>query len=326
MRYVKERVAVCALALTAFAAQADLVSEDSEFGPGTITVDTDTNLEWLDWSVTLGLSFDEVAAQLGPGGTYEGFRFADLAEVQTLWTNGGIVDFTFDGPIEFDVDFTTANFLPAQDLIALLGVTGLMGDLTEGLTADTDGTDPIVAELQVCRAGNFCTNFGAPGDSALASLGPNTQPADTPSGIIGSALVRDAVVATPIAGTVEDTSLIRTICRNLVSGQSVDAVVEGTSWDCSAAGLTSEEGERVLQIVVGVAACGGDPCSVGGSTTGVDGLITVCRNLTTPGSRNAFIVDGAWNCSDAGLPISNGEIVLQIVVGEGPAPAGAQAH
>ncbi|MEM9384284.1 MAG: hypothetical protein AAGA68_04440 [Pseudomonadota bacterium] len=322
MRYVNRGVTACALVLAAVTAQADLVSEDSDFGTDTITLDTDTGLRWLDWSVTLGLSFDDVSAQLGPGGTYEGFRFATNAEVEALWQNGGIVDITTEGPIDFANDFTPANFTPAQDLIALLGTTGLNGDLSEGLTADASGGEQTVAELQVCRAMMFCTNFGAPGDSALASLGPNTQAADTPSNIIGAALVLDEVAADPIAGTAQGVSVIQTICRNLVSGQSVTAPsADGTSWDCSAAGLTGNAGERVLQIVVGVAACGGQPCDVGGSTTGVDGLITVCRNLTAGGSANAPLINGAWNCSDAGLAISSGDITLQVVVGSIPAAA-----
>ncbi|MEO0425190.1 MAG: hypothetical protein AAF184_22835 [Pseudomonadota bacterium] len=321
MRYVNRGIALCALALAAVTAHADLVSEDSEFGTDTITLDTDTGLSWLDWSVTLGQSFDEVTAQLGPGGTYEGFRFATNAEVETLWGNGGIVDITTEGPIDFANDFTAANFLPAQTLIALLGTTGLNGDLTEGLTADASGGEQTVAELQVCRAMMFCTNFGAPGDSALASLGPNTQAADTPSNIIGAALVRDEVMADPIAGTVQSASVVQVICRNLVSGQSVNGTTDGTNWDCSAGGLTGNPGERVLQIVVGIAACGGAPCDVGGSTTGVDGLITVCRNLTAGGSANAPLINGAWNCSDAGLAISSGDITLQVVVGSIPAAA-----
>ena len=98
---------------------ADLVSEDSEFGAGTITRDTDTGLGWLDWSLTAGRSFDDVAAQLGEGGEFEGFRYATAAEVETLWLNGGIVDITFEGPIDFGTDFTAANFAPADNLIFL---------------------------------------------------------------------------------------------------------------------------------------------------------------------------------------------------------------
>ncbi len=193
----------CLIALLASAGvQAALVSQDSIYGPDSITLDTDTGLLWLDWSQTIGLSFDEVSAQLGEGGLYSGFRFATNDEVNTLWLNGGIVDVTTEGPIDFETDFTTDNFTGALTLITLLGDTGLGGNLTEALTADA-GNAPgtqTVAELQLCTGGPCVTVFGAPRNSALASLGPNDQPADAGSGIIGAALVRDtAVVPLPAA-------------------------------------------------------------------------------------------------------------------------------
>lgn len=78
-----------------------LMSQDSSYGTGSITVDTDTGLQWLDpWlpivqggsgcgggpgcsSVHLN-SFTDVKAQLGAGGYFEGFRYATRLEVETL--------------------------------------------------------------------------------------------------------------------------------------------------------------------------------------------------------------------------------------------------
>ena len=191
------------LLLTCFAAatvHAALVSQDSAFGTDTITVDTDTGLEWLDWDLTAGLSFDEVVVQLAAGGTYEGFRFATNDEVATLWVNAGIIDIVTEGPVDVANDFTRANFLPARDLIELLGFTGLGGNLAEATTADPGaqaGTQ-TVAELQLC-VGGPCVAAGAVRNSALASLGPNDQPADEGRSIIGAALVRDTAVV-PVPG------------------------------------------------------------------------------------------------------------------------------
>lgn len=196
------RTALLASCLLAVSAQAALVSQDSEYGVDTITLDTETGLEWLDWDLTLGLSFDEVSAELGTGGGYDGFRFATGDEVAVLWANAGIVDIATEGPIGGE-DFTAANYAPAIALVVLLGDTGLGGNLTEGLTADA-GSAPgsqVVAELQLCTPAQPvpCRLLGAEFASALASLGPNDQPADQGSGIIGSALVRDAAVV-PLPG------------------------------------------------------------------------------------------------------------------------------
>lgn len=49
----------------------------------------DNGLEWLDISVTSGLSFNEVLAQLGPGGTFAGWQIASSAQIEDLWTSAG---------------------------------------------------------------------------------------------------------------------------------------------------------------------------------------------------------------------------------------------
>ena len=42
---------------------------------GTITRDTDAGLDWLDVTESRGLSYNDVTAQLGAGGTYDGWRY-----------------------------------------------------------------------------------------------------------------------------------------------------------------------------------------------------------------------------------------------------------
>lgn len=55
-------------------------------GDGLITLDTNTNLEWLDPSLTLGLSFDEVSGGAG-GWIADGWRYATGAEVCNLFSS-----------------------------------------------------------------------------------------------------------------------------------------------------------------------------------------------------------------------------------------------
>ncbi|HEX7036351.1 MAG TPA: hypothetical protein VF210_11280 [Pseudomonadales bacterium] len=58
-------------------------------GDGLLTLDTETGLEWLDWSYTINLSHADVASNFAPGGEFEGFRYATLSELVTLYTNVG---------------------------------------------------------------------------------------------------------------------------------------------------------------------------------------------------------------------------------------------
>lgn len=58
---------------------------------GTITRDTATGLDWLDVTQTRGVSYDDVIAQMGVGGAYEGWRYAMPAELDQLIVNFGFV-------------------------------------------------------------------------------------------------------------------------------------------------------------------------------------------------------------------------------------------
>ena len=68
-------------------ARGALIERDLQVpGDGLITLDSDTNLEWLDPSVTLGLSFDEVSGGAG-GWLADGWRYATGAELCALFSS-----------------------------------------------------------------------------------------------------------------------------------------------------------------------------------------------------------------------------------------------
>jgi hypothetical protein len=70
--------------------EAVLIStNDPVHGLGSLTVDTETSLAWLDLTLSENRSFNEVSAELGPGGDFEGFRYATQAEVAQLFLNAG---------------------------------------------------------------------------------------------------------------------------------------------------------------------------------------------------------------------------------------------
>src|SRR5262245_27771125 len=114
---------ICILASAG--AWAELQSRDSEYGPGTITRDTVGGLDWLDVTLTKNRSVDDITAQLGLGGEFEGFRYATTAEIAALWTEAGITSIT-NQPIQ-PADWTVANFEPISDLINdFIGVTRVL--------------------------------------------------------------------------------------------------------------------------------------------------------------------------------------------------------
>jgi hypothetical protein len=169
----------------------ELQSRDSEYGPGTITRDTVGGLDWLDLTLTKNRSVDDITAQLGVGGEFEGFRYATTAEITALWTEAGITGITNE-PIE-PADWTVANFEPVSDLINdLIGVTRVLpiGPLSEGFSADPAPNPDllIVGELDVCTSPSGCLN--APPGTAVASLGANNKSPHTPVSYIGHYLVR----------------------------------------------------------------------------------------------------------------------------------------
>jgi hypothetical protein len=55
-----------------------------------LTRDTSTGLDWLDTTLSANLSYNQVSSQFGPGGLFEGFRYATLAEIAVFWSNAGI--------------------------------------------------------------------------------------------------------------------------------------------------------------------------------------------------------------------------------------------
>jgi hypothetical protein len=87
---------------------------------GTRTLDDNTGLEWLDLTETRSLSYNFVSGQLGSGGAYEGWRYANLAETQNLFWQAG---FTLDSRTG-DIGSAPAGFEPALSyLVSLLGDT-----------------------------------------------------------------------------------------------------------------------------------------------------------------------------------------------------------
>jgi hypothetical protein len=105
------------------AAPAALLSEDhSVFGTGAITFDTVNGVRWLDLAHTLHMSYNQVEAQLGSSGTFDGFRYATRTEFEQLINGQGIPAISGDNNF---VQFGSgaANAAGTQSIINHLGNT-----------------------------------------------------------------------------------------------------------------------------------------------------------------------------------------------------------
>ena len=111
-----------------------LVSGNSEFGTDTVTIDTATGLVWLDWTLTVNRSYNEISALLGIGSEFEGWRYATTAEVAKLFSDADI-------PFNDSSDLPE-NYEPVTALFGLLGVTYPYGpwNHTSGYLQDNSGT------------------------------------------------------------------------------------------------------------------------------------------------------------------------------------------
>jgi len=63
---------------------------DAKFGADSVTLDTETGLEWLDITQSTGLSYSIVMDQFASGGVYEGFRYATELDVITFFDHAGV--------------------------------------------------------------------------------------------------------------------------------------------------------------------------------------------------------------------------------------------
>lgn len=103
------------LVLLSGAVRAELIDQ------GRTTLDTETGLEWLDVSETVGVSPRDIIVDGYGGLAAEGWVHGTLDEIASLFEHAGI-------PLPFNGSLTPAGFEGANRLIAWMGFTGTQGD------------------------------------------------------------------------------------------------------------------------------------------------------------------------------------------------------
>ncbi len=124
---LKSVVSMLALAL-GLSASANAAFIDS----GTFLTDTDTGLDWLDVTLSVNRTYNDVSANFGSGGDFEGWRYASGLEFNTLVSNWSGINVS-------GYSFVDQNPGGINGLVALLGSTlDTWNQQLTGLTWDAD--------------------------------------------------------------------------------------------------------------------------------------------------------------------------------------------
>ncbi len=136
------------LALTGFSSnvQADFSRVSSQaFGPGALTSDSNQGLYWLAPSLTVGMSYSEVAGLLANDPSFSGYRYASVGELESLFSGFDIPNLNDLGVV---INGTVGNVPGATALQSFLGVTYsvLVGGVSIAETAGFVG-EPFVSPI-----------------------------------------------------------------------------------------------------------------------------------------------------------------------------------
>ncbi|MFQ6006518.1 MAG: hypothetical protein ACE5OQ_13570, partial [Woeseia sp.] len=252
-----DQLAEQSLSITITAASGVLISQNSSFGVDTITLDTATGLKWLDVTLSMPYSYDQLLVQLQPGGVFDGYRLATQAEVLTLWQNAGINT----GPGFLNI-FTSPNFQPVVDLMAFVGITGLntgnLGggnffDFTAGHIESGPGGGGNV-NVATISADPAPTVTGRPGIGFVPSNNPNTQHGAWLISNLPVALVNVALTTTTLnigGPTVAYTASINNSTASTLSGVVLQAFVDQPGASRAAGGLLVRCGAALGDLAPG---------------------------------------------------------------------------
>jgi hypothetical protein len=127
MRYSTKKIAMSAVLLASFSASSGIISEDLiSANDNLITVDTTTNIGWLDWNYTINQSFENIEARTNDSNDeLFGFAHATISQFESLATS---LNLTLN---------TLTNGTDNTDLINKLGVISYGSPYTQtaGITS-----------------------------------------------------------------------------------------------------------------------------------------------------------------------------------------------
>lgn len=220
MEKLKVIIGASALLFSSFANASVISVGDSVFGSDSVTRDTESGLEWLDVTLSVNRSYNEVSTQFGVGGDYEGWRYASGLEFEQLLYNYTGVDDSLPTLAEYYSEGADS----IDELILLLGDTyneyllfisgissdevqkGDIGDghhLTTGIIGDLSwGNYVLMAEIKDIHEFYFLNNDPQSTKIPINTLDESSshrwiQDRDIANHPYGSYLVRESSVPEP---------------------------------------------------------------------------------------------------------------------------------
>ncbi|WHZ21974.1 MAG: hypothetical protein OJF47_001086 [Nitrospira sp.] len=189
--------------------------------PGTgdqlITLDTQTNLEWLNLTAMANLSYLEVLGGAGGYTTSYGFRYATGTEIGLLWQHAGITKYG----ITQIVPFPQSNHVAMETLIQLMNGISLNSSVTSGsvliqtqgmMKFPGSGIPTPTTPMKVAQLWLFKNNpVGSYADTNPAGNAGRRAPE------IGSYLVRDRVM--PVGSLLRGRSAKSATSRRVSKGK-----------------------------------------------------------------------------------------------------------
>ena len=180
---VMASVLSCLLGLPSSTASADLVPVTDPQSPGgldNVTRDTNTDLEWLDWTASTDRSYDDVSDLTDSGETYQGWRHATREEVKVLFGNAGLPVESWPTDSEIETGEQVVN-----SFFDLFGKTSGCDCTTHAITADNLGAVQYFATAY--RPDSYPNGSGTRAQYSKLH--------DDEFSFIGHALVRDSTAA-----------------------------------------------------------------------------------------------------------------------------------
>ena len=160
---------------------------DPRFGINSVSIDTSTNLAWLDLNFTKGRTYIDVASETRPNGDFSGYRYATPEEINNLFDEFGFFGHQISPGVNTDAFFQLFGSTSTQSGFPQIAgwASNALGSATNiyGLDFFFDLSNPqYLIERGDTRWQNPTDIFGGTG-SWLVQVIP--EPATLPLIIIG---------------------------------------------------------------------------------------------------------------------------------------------
>lgn len=203
-KYLPQTLVCAFVFLASTPVQGALIEADwngGAVGNNNIVIDTETGLQWLDISVTTGMSYSEVSSLMSSGAAFDGFRYASQAEVMNF------MDANMTGATRSEQAASLYEILSILDGNNASACTGLYSRCTNAIQGLVSDSPPLYGSEERHYVGSYWTIYYEPGttypteawDYSVDFLAQVEQYESVSQDFIGSYLVSTTSVPEPSA-------------------------------------------------------------------------------------------------------------------------------